>query len=281
MQKSCFLALIICMGFINFSSNILGESQAESSVTSFSARNSGKLMRQVARYHADAVLMKDLLAGEVIMDIRSDRRRSPASLTKIMSALVIIKSGKLHDRVTITRKAARSRKVRLRLREGDVFFLEDLLKAMLIKSANDACTAAAIHVGGSVDAFVERMNELGTLIGLRDTHFVNPCGFDAPGQYSTARDLATLAEVAMGNPVFQSIVSTTSTTITSLEFQREYVLRNSNRLLHYYPGVQGVKNWIYVQGGTMFDCFCQAQGKRTTARSSPWSSPLEDGYQTH
>ena len=240
----------------------LGESSlAGSFLSSPLAISGGKLTRQVARYHADAVLMKDLQADEVIMDIRSDRRRPPASLTKIMSALVIIKSGRLYERVTITREAARARKVRLRIREGDEFYLKDLLKAMLIKSSNDACTAAAIHVGGSVEDFVNGMNQLVALFGLQNTHFANPCGFDAPGQYSTARDLATLAELAIGNPVFQSIVSTTSTTITSLKYQREYVLRNSNRLLHYFPGVQGVKTGFTSQAGRCLIVSVKRKGK--------------------
>lgn len=252
---------LITFGLLLFLTLAVQKGFAEKKLTPSRVKGGGKLTRQVARYHADAVLMKDLQAGEVIMDIRSDRRRPPASLTKIMSALVIIKSGKLYEQVTITREAARSRKVRLRIREGDVFYLKDLLKAMLIKSSNDACTAAAIHVGGSVDDFVDGMNQLVALLGLQNTHFANPCGFDAPGQYSTARDLAILAEIAIRNPVFQSIVSTTTTTIKSLEYQREYVLRNSNRLLHYFPGVQGVKTGFTSQAGRCLIVSVKHKGK--------------------
>lgn len=252
---------LITFGLLLFLPFAVQEGFAGKELVPSRVKGGGKLTRQVARYHADAVLMKDLLAGEVIMDIRSDRRRPPASLTKIMSALVIIKSGKLHERVTITREAARTRKVRLRVREGDVFYLKDLLKAMLIKSSNDVCTAAAIHVGGSVDDFVDGMNQLVALFRLQNTHFANPCGFDAPEQYSTAHDLATLAEIALGNPVFQSIVSTTSTTITSLKYQREYVLRNSNRLLHYFPGVQGVKTGFTSQAGRCLIVSVRHKGK--------------------
>ena len=97
---------------------------------------------------AHSILLKELRSGRVLYQHESLKRLSPASLTKIMSALVILEKGKLDDQATISRNAARAPKTHLRLRPGEVFKLEDLLKAMLIVSANDACLAAVEHVGG-------------------------------------------------------------------------------------------------------------------------------------
>ena len=105
---------------------------------------------------AQSVLLKDLTTGQTIYEFEADRRLSPASLTKVMSALVILEYGQLQDYVSVSRKAASARKSRLRLRTGQVFTLEDLLKAMLITSANDACLAAVEHVAGAEEWFVDR-----------------------------------------------------------------------------------------------------------------------------
>ena len=131
------------------------------------------------RVPAHSILLKELKTGETLYQFESERRLSPASLTKIMSALVILEYGHLDDDVTISPKAARAHKMRLRLRTGQIFRLEDLLKAMLIVSANDACLAAIEHVGGDEDRFVDLMNAKAAGLGLTDTHFSNACGFDS------------------------------------------------------------------------------------------------------
>lgn len=199
--------------------------------------------------YASAILVKDLRTGKAVFEFEANRRVAPASLTKIMSALVILDSEKLREPVLITREATSAPRIRLRVRKGDIFLLEDLLKAMLIKSANDACRAAAMHVGGSIEEFVEIMNQYTLRLGLRDTHFANPCGFDAPDHYSTARDLAQLTEIAMTNDAFRSIVNTQETKIRSLKRKRTYVLRNTNRLLRTMEGVEGVKTGFTSQAG--------------------------------
>ena len=115
---------------------------------------------------AQSILLKDLSTGRTLYEVRANRRVAPASLTKIMSALVILEYGQLRDPVTVSRKAASARKIHLRLHAGHVFRLEDLLKAMLITSANDACLAAVEHVGGSEEMFVTMMNNKARRMGL-------------------------------------------------------------------------------------------------------------------
>lgn len=198
---------------------------------------------------AHSILLKELKSGRVLYQHESIKRLSPASLTKIMSALVILEKGKLDDQATISRNAARAPKTHLRLRPGEVFRLEDLLKAMLIVSANDACLAAVEHVGGDEEQFVMLMNAKAVALGLTDTHFSNGCGFDGPEHYSTAEDLAKLSEVALQNPIFRALVREEREIITPISGHRAYVLHSTNRLLGRIPGVEGVKTGFTSKAG--------------------------------
>ena len=198
---------------------------------------------------ANSVLLKELRSGRVLYEHDSERRLSPASLTKIMSALVILEYGRLDEHATISKNAARAPKTHLRLRTGEVFRLDDLLKAMLIVSANDACLAAVEHVGGTEEQFVEMMNAKAAQLGLLDTHFSNGCGFDGPDHYSTAGDLAKLSEVAMQNPVFRELVREERDLIMPVSGHRPYLLHNTNRLLGRIPGVEGVKTGFTSKAG--------------------------------
>lgn len=198
---------------------------------------------------AHSILLKELRSGRVLYEHESEKRLSPASLTKIMSALVILEQGHLDELATVSKNAARAHKTHLRLKAGEVFRLEDLLKAMLIVSANDACLAAVEHVGGDEEQFVMLMNAKAAALGLSDTHFSNGCGFDGPDHYSTAEDLATLSEAALQNAVFRELVREEREIITPVSGRRAYVLHNTNRLLGRIPGVEGVKTGFTSKAG--------------------------------
>ncbi len=201
------------------------------------------------RVPAHSVLLKDLRSGRVLYEHEPEKRLSPASLTKIMSALVILEKGHLDEQATVSQNAARAPKTHLRLKTGEVFRLEDLLKAMLIVSANDACLAAVEHVGGDEEHFVTMMNAKAAELGLADTHFSNGCGFDGPEHYSTAEDLAKLSEVAMQNPVFRNLVREERDLIMPVSGHGPHLLHNTNRLLGRIPGVQGVKTGFTSKAG--------------------------------
>jgi serine-type D-Ala-D-Ala carboxypeptidase (penicillin-binding protein 5/6) len=198
---------------------------------------------------AHSVLLKELRSGRILYEHESEKRMSPASLTKIMSALVILERGHLDEQATISKNAARAPKTHLRLKIGEVFRLGDLLKAMLIVSANDACLAAVEHVGGDEQKFVGLMNAKAFELGLTNTHFSNGCGFDGAGHYSTAGDLAQLSEAAMQNPVFRELVREEREVITPVSGRRAYLLHNTNRLLGRIPGVEGVKTGFTSKAG--------------------------------
>ena len=205
--------------------------------------------RGAGRIPAHSILLKDLSTGRTLYEYQAQRRVPPASLTKIMSALVILEHGQLHEPATVSRKAAAARKTHLRLKTGQVFRLEDLLKAMLINSANDACLAAVEHVAGSEEGFVELMNVKAQALGLTDTHYANACGFDAPDHYSTATDLAMLTEVAMSHPTFKTFVRSKLEVISAINTNRSYLLRNTNHLLGRIPGIEGVKTGFTSKAG--------------------------------
>jgi D-alanyl-D-alanine carboxypeptidase (penicillin-binding protein 5/6) len=213
------------------------------------------------RAMAHGILLKDLTTGRTLYEFAADRRLAPASLTKIMSALVILDYGRLFEHVTITPEAVAAPRTHLRLRAGQVFRLEDLLKAMLITSANDACLAAAEHLAGSETGFVALMNAKAAAYGLRDTHFTNACGFDGPDHYSTAVDLARLSELALAHPVFREFVRQEIEVITAVNENRSYLLKNTNRLLGRVPGVEGIKTGFTSRAGRCLVAKVSQDGK--------------------
>lgn len=179
--------------------------------------------------------------GEVYREKNPDLRRAPASLTKMMTALIVLERCREDDIVTVSRSAARETGSRIGIRRGEKFRVRDLLAATLIASANDACRALADHAAGSQGAFVRLMNARARSLNLDNTRFSNVCGHDHRGLYSTARDLSIIAEHAMKHPLFADLVSRPHMTIHTLNNRRGYYFRNKNRLIGRYPGARGVK----------------------------------------
>lgn len=194
------------------------------------------------KVRAKGVLLVELGQRQVLYESNAGKRLAPASLTKIMTALIAIEEGDPDGTVTVSRHAARATGHRLRLRAGQTFRRHDLVDAMLVTSANDACRAVAESIGGSEAAFVGKMNHYADMLGLRDTHFENACGFDAPRHYSTARDLAHLATAAMEHPAFAESVAHLDGVLRTIDGRRAYRLRTTNRLMAaQYEGAVGVK----------------------------------------
>ena len=196
---------------------------------------------------ASALYMVELKSGRVLLEKDATRRLPPASLTKIMTALVALESAPLQHVVKIDGHALGHRSS-LKFQAGEEFLLRDLLTAMLVTSANDACEAIAWHVGGDADRFVTMMNERASALGLQNTHFANACGFDAPGHYSTAADLAKLTEQALQVPAISMMVRTVTRDITSVDGTRQVSLYSTNELL-LDPDVNGVKTGYTSKAG--------------------------------
>jgi len=197
---------------------------------------------------ASALYLIDTQSGRVLLQKDATRRLPPASLTKVMTALVALESASPHQIVRVDRGAIVGRAPRLGLRVGEQFLLRDLLAAMLVTSANDACQAVAIHVGGDPRSFIDMMNARAKTLGLQDTHFTNACGFDATGHYSTAADLARLTEQALQSPAFSMMVRTVERDIATVDGTRHVQLYSTNRLL-LDPDVTGVKTGYTSKAG--------------------------------
>jgi serine-type D-Ala-D-Ala carboxypeptidase (penicillin-binding protein 5/6) len=196
---------------------------------------------------ASALYLVELKSGRVLLEKDATRRLPPASLTKIMTALIALESAPLQEVVKIDRRAL-VHPSSLKFQAGEEFLLRDLLTAMLVSSANDACEAIAWHVGGNANKFVAMMNERASALGLKNTHFANACGFDAPGHYSTAADLAKLTEQALQQPIFSMMVRTIVRDIATVDGTRKVSLHSTNELL-LDPDVNGVKTGYTSKAG--------------------------------
>jgi serine-type D-Ala-D-Ala carboxypeptidase (penicillin-binding protein 5/6) len=200
--------------------------------------------------------------GQIFEEKNPHLRRPPASLTKMMTALLVLESCRMDDVVKVSRGAARETGSRIWLREGERFTVRDLLAATLISSANDAARALADHVAGNQQRFVARMNARARLLHLEDTRFTNACGHDNPGLYSCARDLAILAEHALRNPIFADLVSRRYMRIHTVNGKRGFTLKNKNRLIGRYPGARGVKTGTTPGAGQCLVALAQRGNRR-------------------
>ena len=214
---------------------------------------------------AQKAILLDGATGRVLYEKRADEKSLIASTTKIMTALVVCEQCNVLDRFRIPREAVGIEGSSMYLKEGEVLTVQELLYGMMLHSGNDAATALAIFCGGTVEGFAQLMNDKARFLGMRDTHFVNPHGLDAPNHYSTARDLAVLADYAMKNPVFAQTVSTRSVTIGSR------VLTNHNKLLWRVEGADGVKTGFTKAAGRILVSSAKRDGRRLVAVT------IEDG----
>ena len=228
---------------------------------------------------AGKAIVVDGQTGLVLYEKCADQQSLIASTTKIMTALIVCEQCNVLDRMRIPKEAVGIEGSSMYLREGEVLTLQELLYGMMLSSGNDAATALAIYCGGTVEGFAQLMNDKARMLGLTNTHFVNPHGLDAPGHYSTARDLARLACYAMKNPIFAQTVSTKSVTLG------DRTLQNHNKLLWQYDGADGVKTGYTRAAGRILVSSAVRQGRRlvcvTINDDNDWQDHkklLEDGF---
>lgn len=191
---------------------------------------------------AKAAVVMDVNSGRVLYSKNCHQKMAMASTTKIMTTLVAIESGRLNETVKVSKKASTVEGSSIYLKEGEKLTVEELLYGIMLRSGNDAATAVAEHIGGSVEGFVAMMNKKAKEIGAVDTHFANPHGLDADGHYTTAYDLALITSYALKNPKFAQIVSTKKKSIKGPEDQNwDRALVNKNKMLWNFEGGDGVK----------------------------------------
>ena len=189
----------------------------------------------------------DRKSGKVIWGKDENKRTAMASTTKIMTAIVTLENCDLTQTVTISKKSAGTGGSRLGLKADDKITMNDLLYGLMLKSGNDAAVAIAETVGGSVEGFAELMNEKAKELKLENTHYVTPHGLDDPEHYTTAVELAKLADYALQNETFAKIVNTKNYTVTINGYPKS--ISNTNELLGYLEGVNGVKTGFTNNAG--------------------------------
>ncbi len=205
---------------------------------------------------AKAWILIDPRDDSVLASSTPDKRLPIASTTKLMTAYLALKKLKPNQMIAApTYHPSASAEIELGLRPGERLRVRDLLYGLLLPSASDAAQTLAVGVSGSVPAFVTAMNQAAQRLGLTDTSYANPIGLDDPDNYSSARDLVTLAAILLRNPLFARIVNTPSATLHSGDHPRQVTSRDT--LLSEVPWINGVKTghtlgagYVLVGSGT-------------------------------
>ncbi len=211
---------------------------------------------------AEAAVLTDE-KGNILWSRNADKRMSPASTTKIMTALTALADcADVGASVRIPGEAVGIEGSSVYLYEGETLTVRQLIDAVLMESANDAATALAIACAGSVEAFANRMNAHCTDLGLSDTHFVNPHGLDDPQHYTTARELAAIARAAMAYDIFAETVSTYKKEIPLKGSEGIRLLINHNKLLKTLDGCIGIKTGFTKKAGRCLVSACERNGVR-------------------
>ena len=208
---------------------------------------------------AKASLIIEENSGKVIHEDNSNVQNYPASVTKILTAILTLENCELTDTVTVSKTAISnipSGYVIAPLFVGEQMSVEDLLYALMLKSANDAAYVLAEHVGGSVEGFSEMMNKKAEELGCKNTHFVNPNGIHNSNHYTTAYDMYLIARYAMKNEEFVKIVSTYQHALsaTNKYSKNDRIMKNTNSFVnpssrYYDENVKGIKTGTTLQAG--------------------------------
>lgn len=198
--------------------------------------------------------------GKAAWEHQPRRQLPAASMNKLMTALLITERGKLQAPVRIDRAAAHQHGIGLRA--GERFRTGDLLAAMLVASANDACRALADAVAGSAANFVRQMNLRAQQLGLRDTRYANACGRDAAQQHTSAHDLALLARELLRHPGIAALTARRGARIATLDGKRSYSFASRNALLGRVRGVLGLKTGYTRQAGRCQVIYAERDGHK-------------------
>lgn len=198
----------------------------------------------------------------LLWEKQANRRLPPASLTKLMTVLLVLDDYRPKMIVEISSKAAQETGMRLGIKRGEHFYVEDLLSSALINSDNDACHALADYVGGDQEHFVQLMNRRARQLGMRNTHFSNACGHDAADHYSSAADLALLANVLLKNPLITELTAKESAQISEIGSGKLFQLHNKNALIGRYQGALGLKTGYTPRAGKCLIAYARRNGAR-------------------
>ncbi|MDA1060302.1 MAG: D-alanyl-D-alanine carboxypeptidase [bacterium] len=190
---------------------------------------------------AKGVISIDTKTGETLFEKNANERMPIASITKLMTVLIILEENKLDEIVIVSHNAASTSGSSMHLKAGEEITIENLIYGALINSANDSAVALAEHNAESVQKFVEKMNKRALELSLINTNFSNPVGLDGPDNYSSAYDIAKLGNYVYQNKFVQTVVNTKEINVSSVDRAITHKLKSTNDLLGNYLGVKGLK----------------------------------------
>lgn len=195
---------------------------------------------------APSAALIDFNTGQILYEKNADQKMYPASITKILTAIIALENSNLNDKVTAGEDVLNIDGNKIYISPGETLPMKDLVYSLLIASANDSAIVIADHIGGSVGGFVDIMNKKAAEIGAKNTHFNNPNGLHDDNHYTTARDMALIARYAMQNETFRNIVTTMKYVIQPTnKFDKVRELYSENRMLkntkYKYEGADGIK----------------------------------------
>ena len=215
-------------------------------------------------YALSAVLM-DGESGRVLYEKDGERPLANASTTKVLTCIVALENSLGDDYVQVSQNAASQPEVKLGLRKGEQYYLEDLLYSLMLKSHNDTAVAIAEHCGGSVEGFARMLNRKAKQIGCKDTYFITPNGLDAEDEngkhHTTAKDLALIMRYAVKNETFLHIAQTRDYTFSEITGKRTFSVHNANAFLDMRDGVLAGKTGYTSQAGYCYVCAWEKEGK--------------------
>ena len=227
---------------------------------------------------SEAGIVMDLDSGAVLFAQNIHVQEYPASITKLLTALVVVENASMDEQVTFSHDAVYNVESgsgnKLQLEEGDVLSVKDCLYVMLLQSSNQAANALAEHVGGSREAFADMMNEKAASLGCRESHFVNPSGLNDPEQLTSAYDMAQIGAAVFDNPTLLEICSTTSATLPptinnpngrTYSMEHKLVVTGDSSDENYYPSAVAGKTGYTSLAGQTLVTYAEQDGRRQVA----------------
>ena len=256
-KKNLILLSLIVVLFLTLSSFSYAnlEDNEEINFSQDIIQTSNNNIDEIPKTSSRVALIFDRNSKKILYEKNGLKQVPMASTTKIMTAIVVLENAKLNDVVTIDKKAAAIGGSRLGLKVNDKISVKDLLYGLMLRSGNDAAVALANHVGGSVEGFAKLMNKKAKELNLNNTNFVTPHGLDNSKHYTTAYELAIMADYALKNETFEKIVGTKFTNIKINE--STISINNTNELLGNLEGVYGVKTGFTNGAGRCLVSSCK------------------------
>lgn len=234
----------------------------------------------ISNLPANSYILMEANTGKVLNEKNPDEKMSPASMTKIMTMLLLVEKIELgeislNDMVTASKHANSMGGSQIWLNIGEQMSVEDLLKAIAVNSANDAAVAIAEHVAGSEENFVDLMNKKANELGMANSHFCNASGLDAQGHFSTARDISILGKELLKHSM---ITKYTSIYMDSLK-NGKVELVNTNKMVRFYEGCNGLKTGTTDNAGSCL-CCTATRNNMTLIAVSMGSKTSKDRFNT-